>query len=183
MKKLKRSNQNRNRKQSETDLILSSPKLLRGIERGVKEMREGKLLTRDGKEAFDWVSESKKADADIEKGRFHKFTSFKKALQWLKRNESKLFGRYSSGKKDLSSKRKKYLLQILLQKNGRQIASQLASKNISEKEILDDFKKYKGERRKAAEDKRDIALAKETLKSAKFVSQKYFDKYLNKRLS
>jgi len=33
--------------QSETDLILSSPKLLRSIEVGVKEMREGKLLSRE----------------------------------------------------------------------------------------------------------------------------------------
>ena len=42
----------RPRKKSEMDLILSSPELLRGIEAGVKEMREGKLLTRDGKDAF-----------------------------------------------------------------------------------------------------------------------------------
>lgn len=37
-------------KTSETDLILSSPALLRDIETGVKELRQGKLLTRDRKE-------------------------------------------------------------------------------------------------------------------------------------
>ncbi len=35
-----------------------------------------------------------------------------------------------------------------LKKLGRRIAHQLSSKNISEKEILDDFKKYKAKRRK-----------------------------------
>ncbi len=35
-------------------------------------------------EIFDWAAESKKADADIEKGRVHKFTDPKKAVQWLK---------------------------------------------------------------------------------------------------
>lgn len=71
-------------KQSETDLILSSPKLLRSIEAGIKEMFRGKLLSREE----------------------------------------------------------------FLKKSGRRIAQQLSSRNISEKEILDDFKKYKAERRK-----------------------------------
>lgn len=35
-------------------------------------------------EVFDWVAEDKKAAADIEKGRVHKFTDAKKATQWLK---------------------------------------------------------------------------------------------------
>ena len=35
-------------------------------------------------EVFDWAAESKKADADIEKGRVHKFSDSKKAAQWLK---------------------------------------------------------------------------------------------------
>ena len=33
---------------------------------------------------FDWAAESKKADADIEKGRVHKFADTKKAAKWLK---------------------------------------------------------------------------------------------------
>ena len=33
---------------------------------------------------FDWAAESKKADADIAKGRLHKFTDAKKAAQWLR---------------------------------------------------------------------------------------------------
>lgn len=72
--------------------------------------------------AFNWKSESKKADAAIKKGHTHKFTDPKKAIQWLKRE-----GR----------------------KRGRQIASQLASKKIKEKETLDDFKKFKKNRRKS----------------------------------
>ena len=39
-------------KTSETDLILSSPTLMQGIETARKELREGKLLTRDRKVAF-----------------------------------------------------------------------------------------------------------------------------------
>ena len=39
-------------KASEMDLILSSPSLLKDIESARKELREGKLLTRDRKEAF-----------------------------------------------------------------------------------------------------------------------------------
>ena len=35
-------------------------------------------------EVFDWTAESKKADADIEKGRVHKFADPKKSAQWLK---------------------------------------------------------------------------------------------------
>jgi len=35
-------------------------------------------------EIFDWAVESKKADADIQKGRVHKFTDSKKAIAWLK---------------------------------------------------------------------------------------------------
>ncbi len=35
-------------------------------------------------EVFDWSAESHKADADIEKGRVHKFTDSKKAVKWLK---------------------------------------------------------------------------------------------------
>ena len=34
--------------------------------------------------AFDWGAESKKADADIQKGRVHKFSDPKKAARWLK---------------------------------------------------------------------------------------------------
>lgn len=37
---------------TETDLILSSPELLSGIKSAKKELREGKLLTRDRKEVF-----------------------------------------------------------------------------------------------------------------------------------
>ena len=39
-------------KSTETDLILSSPELLKDIESAKKELREGKLLTRDRKDAF-----------------------------------------------------------------------------------------------------------------------------------
>lgn len=39
-------------KSTETDLILSSPELLKGIESARQELHEGKLLTRDRKEAF-----------------------------------------------------------------------------------------------------------------------------------
>lgn len=40
-------------KQGEMDIILSSPKLLHDIETAKKELREGKLLTRDRKKAFN----------------------------------------------------------------------------------------------------------------------------------
>lgn len=51
------------------DLILSSPKLLRSIEAGVKEMLAGKLLTRDGKEAFkkNFTRAQKKTIAELKK--------------------------------------------------------------------------------------------------------------------
>ena len=39
---------------------------------------------REKTDVFNWALESEKADADIEKGRVHKFTDPKKAVQWLK---------------------------------------------------------------------------------------------------
>ena len=36
------------------------------------------------KQAFDWASESQKADVDIQKGRVRKFSDPKKAARWLK---------------------------------------------------------------------------------------------------
>ncbi len=35
-------------------------------------------------DVFDWAVESKKSDADIQKGRVHKFKDPKKAVEWLK---------------------------------------------------------------------------------------------------
>ena len=47
------------------------------------------------------------------------------------------------------SKQQNISREEFLKKSGQHIARQLSSRNISEKEILEDFQKYKAERRKA----------------------------------
>ena len=66
----------------------------------------------------------------------------------LTKEEKDLLASYERGEwrsiKNLKSQMNRYQTMAKL---GHQIASQLSSQNISEKEILDDFKKFKKKRR------------------------------------